>query len=68
MNHLPVSKMEPRLFLPLNLMQRRTRMPREMKEPRTRPVHPFLCPFVDVDSIRYPLPAGYEVEAGSGDD
>lgn len=69
--HLPVelelpqyaSQTGSRLFLPLNLMQRQTHVPSEMEEPRTQTVHPFPYPFVDVDSIRYELPTGYEVEA-----
>jgi len=52
-----------RLFLPLNLMQRWTTTPPTMDAPRTQPVHPFPYPFIDVDSIRYELPDGYEVEA-----
>lgn len=34
-----------------------------MEEARTQPVHPSPYPFTDVDSIRYELPPGYDVEA-----
>lgn len=57
------SKTGSRLFLPLNLMQRWTDTPPEMEDARTQPVHSFPYPFIDVDSIRYELPDGYEVEA-----
>jgi hypothetical protein len=57
------SKTGSRLFVPLNLMERWTEVPAEVEEPRTQSVRPFPYPFIDVDSVRYELPTGYEVEA-----
>jgi transglutaminase-like putative cysteine protease len=57
------SKTGSRLFLPLNLTQRWEGVPSEMDAPRTQSIHAVPYPFVDVDSIRYELPEGYDVEA-----
>jgi len=69
--HLPIdvdlpryaSKTGSRLFLPLNLMQRQGEVPPKMGKPRTQSIRAFAYPFVDADSIRYRMPAGYAVEA-----
>jgi hypothetical protein len=51
-----------RLFLPVNLMERWSAVP-PPAEARTQPVQYFPYPFVDADTIRYELPAGFTAEA-----
>ena len=51
-----------RLFLPVNLMERWSSVP-PANEARTQPIKYFPYPFVDADTIRYEVPAGFTVEA-----
>ena len=50
-----------RLFVPLNLMNKTTYIPPKVKERKTDVVLNFT--FVDIDTIMYQLPDGYQIES-----
>ena len=50
-----------RLFIPLNLLERWTAIPPPV-EARTQPIEFFPYPFVDADTTRFELPAGFAIE------
>jgi hypothetical protein len=51
-----------RRFVPLNLLHRWTFTPPATEE-RTQPVEYFRYAFLDVDTVRYELPEGFDIEA-----